>query len=106
MGCACILLRKPGATVEMAMDQCIQNMGLLASPRHLRGLVMVPFLALLLAFSASAQTNSDPSTKSTGNTSAQAQAKRGLASPKLKQFPAYLNRWDSQQARNEGVFAH
>jgi hypothetical protein len=25
---------------------------------------------------------------------------------KLKQFPAYLNRWDSQQARNEGVFAH
>ena len=23
----------------------------------------------------------------------------------LKQFPAYLNRWDSQQARNEGVFA-
>jgi lipoprotein-anchoring transpeptidase ErfK/SrfK len=83
MGCACILLRKPGATVEMAMDQCIQNMGLLASPRHLRGLVMVPFLALLLAFSASAQTNSDPSTKSTGNTSAQAQAKRGLASPQL-----------------------
>ena len=26
--------------------------------------------------------------------------------PGLKQFPAYLNRWDSQQARNEGVFAH
>jgi putative ABC transport system substrate-binding protein len=24
----------------------------------------------------------------------------------LKQFPAYLNRWDSQQARNEGVFWH
>jgi hypothetical protein len=24
----------------------------------------------------------------------------------LKQFPAYLNRWDPQQARNEGVFAH
>jgi hypothetical protein len=24
----------------------------------------------------------------------------------LKQFSAYLNRWDSQQARNEGVFAH
>jgi transposase len=23
---------------------------------------------------------------------------------RLKQFPAYLNRWDSQQARNEGVF--
>jgi transposase len=31
-------------------------------------------------------------------------AARGLA--ELKQFPAYLNRWDSQQARNEGVFAH
>jgi len=28
------------------------------------------------------------------------------ASGFLKQFPAYLNRWDSQQARNEGVFAH
>jgi len=27
-------------------------------------------------------------------------------SGELKQFPAYLNRWDSQQARNEGVFAH
>ena len=26
--------------------------------------------------------------------------------PQLKQFPAYLNWWDSQQARNEGVFAH
>ena len=24
----------------------------------------------------------------------------------LKQFPAYLNWWDSQQARNEGVFWH
>ena len=30
----------------------------------------------------------------------------GLAGMGLKQFPAYLNRWDSQQARNEGVFAH
>jgi hypothetical protein len=30
----------------------------------------------------------------------------GLAeAEELKQFPAYLNRWDSQQARNEGVFA-
>ena len=29
-----------------------------------------------------------------------------VRSLKLKQFPAYLNRWDSQQARNEGVFAH
>ena len=30
----------------------------------------------------------------------------GLKAWRLKQFPAYLNRWDSQQARNEGVFAH
>jgi ferredoxin len=30
----------------------------------------------------------------------------GPFGPILKQFPAYLNRWDSQQARNEGVFAH
>jgi hypothetical protein len=29
-----------------------------------------------------------------------------LLKRRLKQFPAYLNRWDSQQARNEGVFAH
>jgi hypothetical protein len=29
-----------------------------------------------------------------------------VAGMMLKQFPAYLNRWDSQQARNEGVFAH
>jgi uncharacterized protein YdaT len=29
-----------------------------------------------------------------------------VAAVELKQFPAYLNRWDSQQARNEGVFAH
>jgi hypothetical protein len=29
-----------------------------------------------------------------------------IATDELKQFPAYLNRWDSQQARNEGVFAH
>jgi hypothetical protein len=29
-----------------------------------------------------------------------------LKENELKQFPAYLNRWDSQQARNEGVFGH
>jgi hypothetical protein len=29
-----------------------------------------------------------------------------LTSSMLKQFPAYLNRWDSQQARNEGVSGH
>jgi hypothetical protein len=29
-----------------------------------------------------------------------------LRTAMLKQFPAYLNRWDSQQARNEGVSGH
>jgi hypothetical protein len=33
-------------------------------------------------------------------------ARFGVGATTLKQFPAYLNRWDSQQARNEGVFAH
>jgi propionate CoA-transferase len=39
----------------------------------------------------------------------EAEAPYGTGKPHnltLKQFPAYLNRWDSQQARNEGVFAH
>jgi len=31
---------------------------------------------------------------------------RWLPRGQLKQFPAYLNRWDSRQARNEGVFGH
>ena len=31
---------------------------------------------------------------------------RAFTNGELKQFPAYLNRWDSQQARNEGVFWH
>jgi lipoprotein-anchoring transpeptidase ErfK/SrfK len=66
----------------MAMDQRIQDMCLLVYPRHLRDLVMVPFfLALTLAFPANAQTNSDPSTKSTGTVSAQARSMPGLASP-------------------------
>ena len=39
------------------------------------------FLALTLAFPANAQTNSDPSTKSTGTVSAQARSMPGLASP-------------------------
>ena len=85
MGCACILLRKPGATMEMemAMDQRIQDICLLASPRLLRGLIMVTFLALMLVLPTSAQTNSDPFTKSSGAASAQVQAKRALAGPKL-----------------------
>ena len=36
-----------------------QDMRLLASPRHFRGLVIVPFLTVMLAFPASAQTSSD-----------------------------------------------
>jgi lipoprotein-anchoring transpeptidase ErfK/SrfK len=47
-------------------------MRLLASPRHFRGLVTVPFLAVVLAFPASAQTGSD---SSTGTAGAQAQSK-------------------------------
>jgi hypothetical protein len=31
---------------------------------------------------------------------------RNASIEQLKQFPAYLNRWDSQQARNEGVSGH
>ena len=65
--------------MEMAMDQRIQDMCLLASPRHFRGLVIVPFLALMLAFPASAQTSSDPTTKSTGTASAQAQPSNAWA---------------------------
>jgi len=49
-----------------------QDMLLLASPRHFRGLVTVPFLAVVLAFPASAQTGSD---SSTGTAGAQAQSK-------------------------------
>jgi lipoprotein-anchoring transpeptidase ErfK/SrfK len=47
---------------------------LLASPRHFRGLVTVPFLAVVLAFPASAQTGSDSETPSTGTAGAQAQS--------------------------------
>jgi lipoprotein-anchoring transpeptidase ErfK/SrfK len=52
-----------------------QDMRLLASPRHFRGLVTVPFLAVMLAFPASAQTGSDSETPSTGTAGAQAQSK-------------------------------
>jgi len=40
-------------------------MCLLASPRHFHGLVIVAFLAVILAFPASAQTSSDSNTSST-----------------------------------------
>ena len=67
--------------MEMAMDQPTRDMCLLASPRHLGSLVMVPFLALTLAFPANAQTNSDTSIKSTGTAGAQTQSMRGVVSP-------------------------
>ena len=40
------------------------------------------------------------------NSSQNVERRRTISNVALKQFPAYLNRWDSQQARNEGVFAH
>ena len=44
--------------------------------------------------------------KASGGCSAPMAKNPEEATANLKQFPAYLNRWDSQQARNEGVFAH
>jgi lipoprotein-anchoring transpeptidase ErfK/SrfK len=49
-----------------------QDMCLLASPRHFGGLVIVPLLAVILAFPASAQTTSD--SNSTGTAGARAQS--------------------------------
>jgi len=45
-------------------------MRLSASPRHFRGLVIAPVLAMMLAFPASAQTSSDSETESTGTAGA------------------------------------
>ena len=44
-------------------------MRLLASPKHFRGLVIVPVLAMMLAFPVSAQTSSDSETQSTARRS-------------------------------------
>jgi lipoprotein-anchoring transpeptidase ErfK/SrfK len=54
----------------------------LASPRHLRALVIVPLLAMMLAFPARGQTISDSATQSTGvsNARAQSESKREPAS--------------------------
>jgi lipoprotein-anchoring transpeptidase ErfK/SrfK len=54
----------------------------LASPRHLRGLVIVPLLAMMLAFPARGQTISDSGTQSTSaaNARAQSESKREPAS--------------------------
>ena len=55
------------------MDPRVQNMCRLASGRHLRSLVIVPSLLVMLAFPASAQTNSDPWIKRTDSASARNQ---------------------------------
>jgi lipoprotein-anchoring transpeptidase ErfK/SrfK len=55
------------------MDLRVQNMCRLASGRHLRSLVIVPSLLVMLAFPASAQTNSDPWIKRTDSASARNQ---------------------------------
>ena len=54
-------------------------MRLLASPRHFRSLVIVPFLAVILAFPARAQTNSDPNSIGTA-AGTQPEPTRGPAS--------------------------
>jgi hypothetical protein len=66
----------------MAMDQHIQDMCLLASMRHLGGLAIVPFLALMLALPAVAQTNSDSETQGTdtAGVSAPSESERGPTS--------------------------
>ena len=46
------------------------TMRLLTSPRHFRGLVIIPVLTMTLAFPASAQTGSDSETHSTGTAGA------------------------------------
>jgi lipoprotein-anchoring transpeptidase ErfK/SrfK len=49
-------------------------MCVLASPRHFRSLVIVPLLAVLLAFPARAQTSSDPNSTGTADTRAQSES--------------------------------
>jgi len=50
-----------------------KNMHVLPFPRHFPGLLTVPFLAVMLAFPARAQTGSDSETLSTGTAGAQAE---------------------------------
>jgi lipoprotein-anchoring transpeptidase ErfK/SrfK len=57
-----------------------QDMYLLASPRHFRSLVIVPLLAAILAFPASAQTSSDPNSTSTAGAQAQSEPTGGPTS--------------------------
>ncbi len=55
-------------------------MRLLDSPRHLRGGIILPVLAMLLAFPASAQISSDPETQSTAGAQAQSESTSGPTS--------------------------
>ena len=57
-----------------------QNMYLLASPRHFRSLLIVPFLAAILAFPASAQTNSGSNSAGNASTPAQSESTGGPTS--------------------------
>jgi len=54
-----------------------QDMRPSACSRHFRGLVIVPFLAVMLAFPATAQTNSESGTPSTGTAGARTQSTGG-----------------------------
>ena len=51
--------RPGGRIVEMAMDQRVTVMCLLDFRRHLPALAIVPIVAMMLVFPASAQSNSD-----------------------------------------------
>jgi lipoprotein-anchoring transpeptidase ErfK/SrfK len=72
---------EPGATMEMTMGQRLQYICLSVSRKHLRGLVIVPFLVVTLALPASAQTSSDSLIQRTGT--GDARAHRPPTSPDL-----------------------
>ena len=55
-------------------------MHLLLSPRHFRGLVIVPFLVLMLAFPAKVQTGSASETLSTAGAQAESNSAGGPTS--------------------------
>jgi lipoprotein-anchoring transpeptidase ErfK/SrfK len=57
-----------------------QDMCLLTSPRHFRGLATVPLLVVVLAFSASAQTGSDSNSNATAGAPAQSELTGGPTS--------------------------
>jgi len=75
--------RPGGRIVEMAMDQRVTVMCLLGFRRHLRALAIVPIVAMMLVFPASAQSNSDYWIQSTGSAGVldQSELNRPLTSP-------------------------